>query len=388
MPAKPKTAVAENIWAFLGTDELKAKEGAQLLVKGLVTPENADFGLEVIEGGADNLEHALRIIRRTMEDLQTVPFFGGDKVVWLKGASFLADTVVGRSPQTLAALEELGNVLLAGLPPDVKFILTAGDVDKRRAFYNTLKKVAQLEVHDVVDTSKPGWEELVMALVMERAEERGMVFEPEALLLFVMLAGEHSRQMENELEKLDLYVGPGREITPEEVREIVAQSRQGVVWDMGNALGERDLPRALATLRLLMEQGESAMGLLLGGIVPRIRSLSQARDLAESYGVKLSSYKGGSAYNDYLRLLERLPEEVLAALPRKKDGSGLNAFPLFLAAKEMGNYTATELHAALAECLNANRRLVTSSLDPDVVMNQLLVRILTRPARRPAAKKG
>ena len=381
MPAKPKAAAADNIWAFIGTDDLKVKEAAQLLTKKLVNPENADFGLEVIEGAADNLEHAQRLIRRTIEDLQTVPFFGGDKVVWLKGATFLADTVVGRSDRTLEALEELGTILQHGLPPDIKFILTATDVDKRRGFFNTLKKVAQLEVYDVVDTSKPGWEELVMQLVEERARDWYMEFEPEALMLFVMLAGEHTRQIDNELEKLDLFVGKGRAITPDDVRQIVAQSRQGIVWELGNALGVRDLPRALKVLRLLLEQGESAIGVLLAAIVPRIRSLSQARELANNYGVKLTS-----SYPQYVKLLEKLPAEILDSIPKKKDGSGVNGYPLYMAAQEMGHYSAAELRAALEECLNANRRLVTSMLDPDVVLNQLLIRILTRPARRPAPK--
>ena len=381
MPAKPKAAAADNIWAFIGTDDLKVKEAAQLLTKKLVSPDNADFGMEVIEGAADNIEHALRLIRNTTEALQTVPFFGGDKVVWLKGATFLADTVVGRSERTLEALEELGTILQHGLPPDIKFILTATDVDKRRGFFNTLKKVAQLEVHDVVDTSRPGWEELVIGVVDERAREWKMEFEQEALILFVMLAGEHTRQIDNELEKLDLFVGKGRAITPDDVRQIVAQTRQGIVWELGNALGVRDLPRALNVLRLLLEQGESAIGVLLAAIVPRLRSLSQARELAENYGVKLTS-----SYPQYVKLLERLPEEILESIPKKKDGSGVNAYPLYMAAQEMGNYTAAELRAALEESLNANRRLVTSGLDPDVILNQLLIRILTRPARRLAPK--
>ena len=381
MPAKPKAAAADNIWAFIGTDDLKVKEAAQLLTKKLVSPDNADFGMEVIEGAADNIEHALRLIRNTTEALQTVPFFGGDKVVWLKGATFLADTVVGRSERTLEALEELGTILQHGLPPDIKFILTATDVDKRRGFFNTLKKVVQLEVHDVVDTSRPGWEELVMEVVGERAREWKREFEQEALILFVMLAGEHTRQIDNELEKLDLFVGKGRAITPDDVRQIVAQTRQGIVWELGNALGVRDLPRALNVLRLLLEQGESAIGVLLAAIVPRLRSLSQARELAENYGVKLTS-----SYPQYVKLLERLPEEILESIPKKKDGSGVNAYPLYMAAQEMGNYTAAELRAALEESLNANRRLVTSGLDPDVILNQLLIRILTRPARRPAPK--
>ena len=384
MPAKPKTSVSSNIWAFVGSDDLKVKEAAQELTRSLLPPDAGDFGMEVIEGAADNVEHAVKLIWRTIEDIQTVPFFGGDKIVWLKGATFLADNVTGRSENTLKALDELGKLLLEGIPPDIKLVITAVDVDKRRGFYNTLKKVANLQVFDAIDTSRAGWEEAVMALVEERASDWGMRFEGDALELFVMLAGEQTRQIDNELEKLDLYVGKDRAVRPEDVRMMVSQTRNGIVWDLGNAIGMRDLPRALNVLEQLLEQGESAIGILLAAIVPRIRNLSQVRELADNYNVRLNSYEGGAAYSQYVRLLDNLPEEIHSALPKKKDGTGLNVFPLFLAAKEMGKYTALELRAALEECLNANRRLVTSSLDPDVVLSQLIIRMLSRPARRSA----
>lgn len=381
MPAKAKgTAPAStSIWAFVGTDDLKVKEAAQELTRTLLPPDAGDFGMEIIEGAADNVEHAVRLIHRTIEDIQTLPFFGGDKVVWLKGATFLADTVTGRSENTLKALEKLGDLLTQGIPPDIKFVLTATDVDKRRSFYNTLKKVANLQVFDSIDTSKPGWEEAVIALVEQRAQEWGMRFADDALELFVMLAGEQTRQIDNELEKLDLYVGKERAVEPEDVRQIVSQTRNGIVWDLGNAIGTRNLPRALSVLAQLMEQGETAIGILLAAIVPRIRSLSQARELADTYGVKQVQ-----SYNQYLSALDRLPQEIKSSLPQKKDGTGINGYPMFLAAREMMHYTTEELRAALEACLNANRRLVTSSLDPEVVMSQLIIRILSKAPRRPA----
>ncbi len=385
MPAKPKptvaAAAAPNLWAFVGTDELQVKEAALALTRELVPPEAGDFGLEVIDGAADNVDHAERIIYRTLEDLQMMPFFGGDKVVWLKAANFMADSVVGRSNRTLEGLEKLGKLLTEGLPPEIKFILTATDIDKRRSFYNILKKVTNLQVFDVIDTSKQGWEELVMRLVEDRAEEYAMRFEPAALELFVMLAGEHTQQIDNELAKLDLYVGKERAVAPEDVRKIVSQTRNGIVWDLGDAIGARQLPRALKVLEQLLHQGESALSVLLAAVVPRVRSLFQARELAESYGIKFNSN-----YPAYLRSLENLPSEIRTALPMKKDGSGINAFPLFLAAKEMGRYTALELRNALEECLKANRRLVTSALDPDVVLSQCLIRILSQGSRKPAAR--
>jgi DNA polymerase-3 subunit delta len=382
MPAKPKSAAAvpTNVWAIVGSDELKVKEAALQITRELVPPEAGDFGLEVIDGAADNVDHAERIIYRTLEDLQTMPFFGGDKVVWLKSATFLADSVVGRSPRTLEGLEKLGKLLTEGLPDNTKFILTATDVDKRRGFFNTLKKATNLQIFDVIDTSKPGWEGLVMRLVEDRAEEYEMRFEPAALELFVMLAGEHTQQIDNELAKLDLYVGKDRAVSTEDVRMIVSQTRNGIVWDLGDAIGARQLPRALKVLEQLLEQGENAIGILLAAVVPRVRNLFQARELAETYGVK-----NIASYSTYMKDLDRLPKEIHDGLPMKKDGSGINGFPLFLAAKEMGRYSAAELRAALEECLKANRRLVTSALDHDVILSQLLIRILSQPARKPAA---
>ena len=380
MPAKAKSSVVSNVWAIVGTDELKVKEAALEITRELVPPEAGDFGLEVVDGAADNVEHAEKIIYRLLEDLQTMPFFGGDKVVWLKQATFLGDTVTGRSPRTLEGLEKLGKLLTDGLPDNTKFILTATDVDKRRSFYNTLKKATNLQIFDVIDTSKQGWEELVMRLVEDRAQEYEMRFEPAALELFVMLAGEHTQQIENELAKLDLYVGKDRAVSPQDVRLIVSQTKNGIIWDLGDAIGARQLPRALKVLEQLLHQGESAIGILLAAIVPRVRNLFQARELAESYGVKNTA-----SYPSYVQALERLPGEIREGLPMKKDGTGINGFPLFLAAKEMTKYTAAELRAALEECLKANRRLVTSALDHDVVLSQLLIRILSQPARRPAA---
>lgn len=381
MPAKAKTAAAKkekpekstaakNIWAFVGTDDLAVKDAATALSRKLMSPEDAEFGMEIVDGSADNAEHAERIIRSTLEALQTLPFFGGEKVVWLRGVNFLADTVTGRAESTQAALATLLAVVDAGLPPDVKFILSASEVDKRRSFFLGLKKAAQLEVFDLIDTSRSGWEQTVADLVDDRARELGLDFDDDAMGTFVMLAGEDSRQIRNELEKLDLFLGDERRVTVDDVRAIVSHTKAGVVFELGNALGKRRLDECLHLVDELIAQKESAIGILLAAVVPKVRNLFQAKAIEERFRPSLSSYQS------YSSSLERLPEKEKSALPKKKDGTGLNVFPLFLAAKEAANFSASELRTALEECLKANRRLVTSSLDPVIVLNQLLVRIL------------
>ncbi|PYJ71872.1 MAG: hypothetical protein DME75_06685, partial [Verrucomicrobia bacterium] len=107
--AKPQAATA-NIYAVVGSDEAEVKRVAAELATNLTPPEAGDFGLEIIDGVAENAEQAAARIRSTIEALQTLPFFGSTKVVWLKNANFLGDTQIGRAASVQSALEELSDL--------------------------------------------------------------------------------------------------------------------------------------------------------------------------------------------------------------------------------------------------------------------------------------
>lgn len=343
-----------------------------------LTPPGADeFANETIEGNADNAEHAGQICSNVIMALQTMPFFGGAKIVWLKGANFLGDNQTGKSQAAVQGFENILDVIEAGLGPDVKFVLSANSIDKRRTAYKRLGKLAGIEVFDKPDTSKAGWEGAVMAQAGQKARELGLTFETGALDLLVQMAGDDTRQLENEIEKIDLYLGERRRCGINTVRGLVSLSRAGVIWEIGNAIGSRDLQRALELLGVLLYQGQNAIGILLGAIVPRVRSLLIVKELATKYKVNKNSYSSFTAS------LDNLPSTATSHLPRKKDGSGFNAYPLFLALNEAGRFTLEELHAALVACLDANVKLVTTQLDSKVVLERLLVGLLTpRVVRR------
>src|SRR6476646_8151745 len=137
--AKPTTA---NIHGVVGSDEAEVKRVASALAGQLQPEAGGDFGLEVIDGAADNVEQAATRIRSAIEALQTMPFFGGAKLVWLKNANFLADNVMGRSATVQEALEELTEVLNANVADGIAFLLSAVDVDKRRSFFKSFSKKA------------------------------------------------------------------------------------------------------------------------------------------------------------------------------------------------------------------------------------------------------
>ena len=137
MAAKAKTAPqnAGNFFAVVGSDEGLVREKALVLYNQLTGGVDDGFTHEVIDGIADNSDSAYEICASTVQALLTIPMFGGDKVVWLRNANFLADNVTGRSQRTESGVESLRATLEKGIPNGVKFLMTAQGVDKRRAFW-------------------------------------------------------------------------------------------------------------------------------------------------------------------------------------------------------------------------------------------------------------
>ena len=368
---KAKPAVAK-IYAIVGSDDVEIKHVAAELAEKLKPKDAGEFGLEIIDGAADNTDQAGTRIRSAVEALRTLPFFGGEKIVWLKNANFLGDDQKARSASVQTALEELTETLESGIGSEITFLLSAIDVDKRRSFYKSLAKRAELQIFDKLDSSRGGWEEEATEMVETRAKKRKLQFDDDALELFVLLTGGDTREIENELEKIDIYLGKEREIGVDLVRELVPLTREGVIFDLSNALAERDLSRALDLVRQLLDQGENAIGILLVAILPTVRNLLLAKDLMERHRIQRPH-----APFPFISAVNRLPADAIAHLPRKKDGT-VNAFALGIAAQNAHRFSTEQLIAGMKACLAANLQLVTTQLDHELILTEVVVKILGR----------
>lgn len=368
-----------DLFAVAGSDDGQVRDEAHRLFRELAGEDADEFSAETIEGTADNAEHAFQICRRAIEALQTVPFFGS-KVVWLRGVDFLADTVTGRAERTLEGVEALRDTLEGGMSPGVKFLLSAGGIDKRRGFWKMLEKSADVRVFDKIDTSRDNWRDAVAEIVGRHARELGFSFEDEALELFVMLAGEATQQIRNELEKLDLYLGERRLATVKDVRVMVPLSRAGVVFEIGNAIQRGDIARALELVDQQLARGENAVGIVRASVIPTVRGMFLASVLMEGRKLPLHSYPAFAA------AVNSLPEIDRSWLPRKKDGS-INSYPVYLAANgPAGGASLARMRAAFEACARADRELVSTGIDPRLVLQRLITSLA--PPRRHAATTG
>ena len=143
-----------------------------------------------------------------------------------------------------------------------------------------------------------------------------------------------------------------------------------MIFDLSNALAERDLKRAIELVRQLLDQGENAIGILLVAILPTVRNLLLAKDLMERHRMSRPH-----APFPFISAVNRLPADAVAHLPRKKDGA-INAWTLGIAAQNAHRFSTKQLIAGMQACFAANLRLVTTQLDHELILTEVVVKLL------------
>lgn len=389
MPASVPTA-ARPVALLCGDDDYTVKTRARKLFDQW-TREVGGFDQEIIDATAANAGEALRAIARLREALQTLPFFGSAKVVWFKDCNFLGEERAAQAAEVTGALADLARELKTFDWSNVRLLISAGKVDKRRLLYKTLEAIGTVEHHACPSIQDAQWVALMETHARRALEERQRDIAPDALAELIERVGPNPRQLDNEIEKLTLYAAERRRITLEDVLAVCARNPLARAFALADALGDRDLAAALRHLEeelatMSLDRDKSEIGLLYG-LVAKVRLLLLLKELVREGWVR-----PGMDYAPFKAALERIPPERLPEDP-KYNPRAMHPWALYRALNQSRNYTAEELVRALDILLGCNRDLVSRQLDEALVLQHALVRIIgtsaqpeTRrePSRRPA----
>lgn len=338
---------------------------------------------ELIDAGAGNSGEALRAVARLREAMQTLPFFGGGKAIWFRGCTFLGDDRTASSAAVTATVGDLAQELKSFRWDNVRLLITAAKVDRRKTFYKTIEKVGGVEWHAGLSADDKDWADQAERFVRQQLKERKQEMSDEALGELVAAVGPHLRQLASEVEKLSLYTAGRPAIEVADVNAVVSRNKQAEAFALGEALGDRDLPRALRCLdeefwEMQFDREKSAIGLLYG-LITKVRTLLLLKELFAA-----GLLKPEASYDRFKSQLTRLPADLLPA-DKRYNPAAMHPFVLFKAIPQTGHYTPAELVEAMEALLVCNRRLVSSGLDEATLLQQLLVRIIGQPKpRRPA----
>lgn len=373
MPAAKTPSLA----LVCGDDEFAVKQRARQLYQQW-TGELGGMDHETIEATVSNSGEALKAIGRLREALQTLPFFGSGKVVWLRDCNFLGDERTASSQAVTETLGELADELKRFTWQNVRLLISAGKVDKRKVFFKTLDKLGQVENYSAWSVDDKDWAERAEAAARTAVRERQKNISEEALGELVNRVGPNPRQLDNEIEKLCLFVGERSQIEITDVAAICTRNKSARAFALGDALGDRDLPRLLKRLdeelwEAKHEKDKSEIGLLYG-LIGKIRAMLLLKEM-----LREGWLKDTRDYNQFKTQLERVPADRLPG-DRRFNPLALNPYVLYKALPQAKKYSQNELVRAMDLLLRCNQRLVTSGLDEALVLQQTLVQIMTPQA--------
>ena len=374
-----------HLFLICGDDDLAVKQRARALFNQW-SAELGGMDHETLDASVANSGDALKAIGRLKEALQTLPFFGSGKAVWFKDCNFLGDDRTASSAAVTEAVAELVEEFKRTPWGNVRLIVSAGKVDKRKTFYKTFDKTGTVESFAGLSADDRNWPDQAELIVRKVLRERGKDADDRAIQQLVENIGPNSRNLETEAEKVSLFVGDRERITSSDVDAIVTKNRQARAFALGDAVGDRDLSRVLKCLEdelwaMKLDKQKSAIGLLFG-LITKVRAMLFLKEMTRRGWVK-----DGMDYNGFKRALENIPP---GALPEDKKFNPLsiNPFVLFKALPQAARYSDSELVGAMKHLLDCNRRLVSSGLDDALVLQQAMLQIVGHKTAGRAVGRG
>ncbi len=382
----PASAAPSKVAVSLvcGEDEFGVKHRAREIYQQWCV-ELGGMDHETIDASVGNSGEALRVLAKLREALQTLPFFGSGKVVWLQNCNFLGEERTATAAAVTETLGEIAQELKSFRWDNVRLLISAGKVDKRKVFFKALEKLGPVEVFAALSLDSKDWGSQAEEEAAKQLRALKKDISDEALARLVNHVGPNLRALNSEAEKLALYVGARVEIEVADVDAIVTRGKQARAFALADALGDRDLPRLLRTLdgelwTMKFDSKKSEIGLLYG-LISKVRVLIILKEM-----IKAGWLKADADYNRFKAQLERVPANALPA-DKRINPLAMHPFVLFNALPQTRRYTEVELVRAMDLLLECNRRLVSSGLDEAMVLQQALTQIVRGTEAPPAATR-
>jgi DNA polymerase III subunit delta len=192
---------------------------------------------------------------------------------------------------------------LAGLPPSTALVLVAPDQRKSRK-RNEVWETYWVSLNDkhwliqwaksegtraaIVDCALPTEREMAH-WIGEKAQELGGNFSPQARQVLAQYVGNDTQRAAQEINKLLTYVNFNRQVTQDDVEILCMNEQQASIFDMVDAIGQRDGKTALRLFHQLLEDMDFTYD-LFPLVIRQFRLLIQAREILDLGGTKRDLY--------------------------------------------------------------------------------------------------
>jgi DNA polymerase-3 subunit delta len=217
------------IWFFFGVENYLVEEGVQNLLDQTLSQKERGLNLQLFNGGEHNS-------REIIQSAQTLPMFSRYRVIQVGDADSMTEEQV----------EEFLNYLKKPSPTTclILYGLTLGPWRRYRSEIERTGKVIE-------STRLKG--KALISWVKDRMTKKGKKITEDAADFLVEVVGDHLHDLENALEKSYLYSGKRQTIELSDVEGIASDVKISTVFDLTDAIGHRNIEKALGILEKAME---------------------------------------------------------------------------------------------------------------------------------------
>ena len=171
-----------------------------------------------------------------------------------------------------------------------------------------------------------------------------------------------------ELDKLENFIHPGREITSDDLNKVGSPRPEEDIFELLGALGKKNLQKALPLLRRQLRNEPAPM--IMAMLAREIRMLLLSRVLVDEELVNVKNLKNFAYYkaNILPQLIKKLPQAL--AQTWKKN----HAFVSFQALTRCSQFSFQTLHDMLERVLEIDLKSKTSSVRLEQALEELCMR--------------
>jgi DNA polymerase-3 subunit delta len=341
---------------YLGPDDFRMREA----YRALLAPLDSDGMLET---NTTSLPARGLRPQELIQHAATVPFLAQARVVVVEGllASLGGGQAVVRDWQPLLDF-------IPQLPPTNHLVLLEpvpkreqATAVNRSAFARALRAIDDADVREFRELRSYGRDgNEVASWLRERARERDVEIEPQAVEELVELVGANLWALSTEVEKLGRYAS-GRAVTVEDVRLLTPQAREESIFGIVDAVVEGRAAPALLLIRRMLAEGSETAQHIQAMIARQLRHLVRATELLEGRADEAAVGEATGVKNRY----------ALGKLMRQARSTSRQA-----------------AEAALREVEASDHAVKTGRLEETLALDLLVTRLaeITRPTRAATAR--
>lgn len=321
-----------SIYLLYGSEAYFINETKQLLINHVLNESELDFNLSELDLEEITIEEAL-------EDVETLPFLGEKRLVFMKNPVFLSsEKTKAKVEHNVKKLEEY----IANPAPYSILVLTASyeKLDQRKKITKELlRKATVVEAKKLNEMEMRSW-------IQKRITARNFMIEDQALDRLLELAGTNLMMVMNEVDKIMLYAEGTNSIDVQLVDKLVAKSFEQNIFTLMDGLLQRKIDTAITIYHELIRQNEEPIK-ILSVMAGQVRLLYQVKEL---------SRQGYS-------------QQKIATLLK------VHPFRVKLAQEKAGMFDEEELVSLLKEFAEVDYKMKTGQADKAIMLELLFLKM-------------